>query len=91
MGKTRSSGVTANYAAALARLGEKMEESQAAADFLPPPEALLEREKTVKVTVNLSRRSVDFFKKQAARQGLPYQQMVRRILDLYAERYEEKG
>ncbi len=46
------------------------------------------REETVKVTLNLSRRSVDFLKQAAQAQGVPYQQMVRRILDLYAARYD---
>ena len=57
-------------------------------DFLPPPEQLFLREETVKVTLNLSQRSVDFFKRSSSKHGVPYQQMVRRVLDLYAQRYE---
>jgi len=40
-------------------------------DFLPPPEALVLREDTVKVTLALSRRSVDFFKRAAKSRRVP--------------------
>ena len=40
-------------------------------DFLPPPERLVRREETVKVTLSLSRASVDFFRDQAQRHGVP--------------------
>lgn len=53
-------------------------------DFLPPPEDLVFKEETVKVTITLSRASVDFFKRQAKKHHTRYQQMIRRLLDLYA-------
>jgi predicted DNA binding CopG/RHH family protein len=56
-------------------------------DFLPPPEQLLRREDTVKVTLSLSRRSVDFFKRHAQRQGVPHQRMIRALIDAYAKRH----
>jgi hypothetical protein len=34
-------------------------------DFLPPPSELVLREDNVKVTLSLSRRSIDFFKSEA--------------------------
>ena len=34
-------------------------------DFLPPPENLVFKEDTIKATLGLSSRSVDFFKKEA--------------------------
>ena len=55
-------------------------------DFLPPPDRLVLREANVKVTLSLSRRSVDFFKREAARQRVPYQRMIRALVDAYAER-----
>jgi hypothetical protein len=58
-------------------------------DFLPPPEELVFREDAIKVTLALSRRSVDFFKAQAARHGTQYQKMIRRLLDRYAEHYAD--
>jgi len=57
-------------------------------DFLPPPEMLVLREANVKVTLSLSQRSVDFFKREAAKQRVPYQRMIRALVDAYAEREE---
>ncbi len=55
-------------------------------DFLPPPEQLALREQNVKVTLSLSRRSVEFFKRQARARRVPYQRMIRALVDAYAER-----
>ena len=57
-------------------------------DFLPPPEELVLRESNVKVTLSLSSRSVDFFKRAAKKQRVPYQRMIRALVDAYAEREE---
>jgi hypothetical protein len=59
-------------------------------DFLPPPDQLVLKEDGVKVTLSLSRRSVDFFKAHASRSKVPYQKMIRRLLDSYASRYSER-
>lgn len=56
-------------------------------DFLPPPDQLVPREDGVKVTISLSRKSVDFFKAHAARSKVPYQRMIRSLLDAYADRH----
>jgi hypothetical protein len=56
-------------------------------DFLPRPEELAFRDEGVKITIALSRRSVTFFKREAERHGTQYQRMIRRLLDLYAERH----
>jgi predicted DNA binding CopG/RHH family protein len=55
-------------------------------DFLPPPDQLVLREENVKVTLSLSRRSVDFFKRAAKKRRVPYQRMIRALVDAYAER-----
>ena len=57
-------------------------------DFLPPPEELVLRDETVKVTISLTQKSVDFFKEAAEEQGVPYQTMIRKVLDLYSQRYQ---
>ena len=57
-------------------------------DFLPPPERLVPRETNVKVTLSLSRRSLDFFKREAKKRRVPYQRMIRALVDMYAERQE---
>jgi predicted DNA binding CopG/RHH family protein len=59
-------------------------------DFLPAPDELVGREDNVKVTLSLSRRSVDFFKRAAKRRRVPYQRMIRALVDAYAERQEGK-
>ena len=60
-------------------------------DFLPAPAALVPREDNVKVTLSLSRRSLDFFKREAKKRRVPYQRMSRSLVDLYAERQEGKS
>jgi predicted DNA binding CopG/RHH family protein len=57
-------------------------------DFLPPPAELAPRDEGVKVTIALSRRSVDFFKREARRHNTQYQRMIRRLLDTYTEQHE---
>lgn len=41
----------------------------------------------MKVTISLSRKSVDFFKAEARKHSTQYQRMIRRRLDTYAEKY----
>ena len=55
-------------------------------DFLPRPDNLVPREDNVKVTLSLSRRSLDFFKREARKRRVPYQRMIRALVDTYAER-----
>lgn len=76
------------YTAAPPDVATAIEAAEVVEDFLPPPSELVFREEAVKVTLNLSRRSVDFLKRAAAAQGVPYQQMIRRILDLYTQRFD---
>ena len=54
-------------------------------DFLPLPAELAFREEGVKVTLALSKKSVDFFKLQASKHQTQYQRMIRRLLDAYVE------
>jgi predicted DNA binding CopG/RHH family protein len=54
-------------------------------DFLPPPSELAFREEGVKVTLALSKSSVDFFKLEASKHHTQYQRMIRRLLDSYVE------
>jgi hypothetical protein len=53
-------------------------------DFLPSPEELALKAETVKVTIALSKASVEFFKKEARKNKAQYQRMIRRLLDEYA-------
>ncbi|HSN71607.1 MAG TPA: hypothetical protein VLT59_08850 [Steroidobacteraceae bacterium] len=60
-------------------------------DFLPPPDQLVLKEDGVKVTISLSRKSVDFFKAHAAASKVPYQRMIRTVLDAYADRFSKRS
>ena len=52
-------------------------------DFLPPPSELVPHEETVKVTLALSKESVEFFKEKAKKNRVPYQRMIRKLVDQY--------
>lgn len=54
-------------------------------DFLPKPSELVLREDNVKVTIMLSRESVEFFKREAEELHTQYQKMIRILLDMYAQ------
>lgn len=51
---------------------------------LPSPSELAEAEKNTKITLCVSERSLKYFKKQATKHKVPYQAMIRRLLDAYA-------
>ena len=56
-------------------------------DTLPPPSELMAHEKTVKVTLRLSESSLRFFKQYARKYHTKYQKVIRRLIDVYAERF----
>jgi predicted DNA binding CopG/RHH family protein len=59
-------------------------------DFLPSPSDLAYNEEQVKVTIGLSKSSVDFFKKQARKHHTQYQKMIRRLLDMYVAHHQDR-
>lgn len=66
---------------------EAIETGRRVKDFLPPPDQLIAKEDTKKITIALSRRSIEFFKKVANETHVPYQQMIRKVIDNYADHY----
>ncbi len=54
-------------------------------DFLPSPTELAFREEGVKITLALSKKSIDFFKSEAAKHQTQYQRMIRRLIDAYVD------
>ena len=66
----------------------EIDEARIIPDFLPPPSELVYREDTVKVTIALSRSSVEFFMREADKHQVSYQKMIRRLLDEYAGRFD---
>ena len=62
---------------------EPLGELKVISDFLPSPEELAYRDDTIKVTIALSKTSVEFFKREAKKHNTQYQKMIRRLLDSY--------
>ena len=58
-------------------------------DFLPEPKDLVLKDDTVKVTLNLSKSSVEFFKGVAKKHGSQYQKVIRNLLDRYSSHYSQ--
>jgi predicted DNA binding CopG/RHH family protein len=58
-------------------------------DFLPSPDKLVLKDDAVKVTLAFSRQSIDFFKREANRNKVSYQKMIRALVDAYAARHKE--
>jgi hypothetical protein len=56
-------------------------------DFLPPPAQLVRKEGTVRVTSEYTKSSIDFLKKEAKKAHVPYQRMLRSLIDLYVEQH----
>ncbi len=59
-------------------------------DFLPPPKDLILKEENVKVTISLTKESVEFFKTEAKKHHTQYQKMIRNLLDIYAQNHNNK-
>ena len=55
------------------------------ANFLPTPGDLVFGDDIEKVTIAVSKRTVDFFKREARLHGTQYRRMVGALLDRYAE------
>ena len=68
---------------------EKIGKVEVVKDFLPKPEDLIFKENTVKVTLNLSKSSIEFFKEVAQKHGSQYQKVIRNLLDKYSSHYSQ--
>lgn len=58
-------------------------EARVISDFLPRPEDLILKEQKTRVTLTLTKKSLDFFKNSAKKHGASYQAMIRRLIDYY--------
>ena len=70
---------------------EPMGEIKIVEDFLPPPDQLVLKGEKVKVTISLSKGSVEFFKKEAKKRHTSYQKMIRRVIDFYTAKYQKSA
>jgi predicted DNA binding CopG/RHH family protein len=68
---------------------EPMGELRVVKDFLPSPDQLVLKEDNVKVTISLSKSSINFFKNEAKKHRISYQKMIRRVIDFYASQYQK--
>ena len=75
------------YENAPEEFSEAIQNSIIVKDFLPPPEKLVLKEKTHKVTINLSEKSIIFFKNKAKQINVSYQLMIKELLDKYTDYY----
>ena len=55
-------------------------------DFLPRPEQLIKKHENIRVTINLNKASVGYFKTVAKQSHTQYQKIIRTLLDYYATR-----
>ncbi len=60
-------------------------------DFLPPPEQLVPKTKTVRVTMEFTKESIEFFKREAKYHNASYQEMIRNLVDTYAKQQKQSN
>ncbi|MFT5116335.1 MAG: hypothetical protein ACI8P9_005703 [Parasphingorhabdus sp.] len=53
------------------------------ADFLPSPNQLKLKNENTKITISLSKESIEYFKSAAQKNHMQYQKMIRQLLDEY--------
>jgi len=70
---------------------EPLGKTQVVTDFLPSPSELAFREEGVKVTLALSKKSIEFFKTEATKHHTQYQRMIRRLLDSYVDSLTQRS
>ena len=58
-------------------------------DFLPPPEQLVPKKNTVKVTMEFTKESIEYFKREAQLYNAPYQAMIRNLVDIYVKKQQQ--
>ena len=78
-----------NYKNAPKEISEAIMLANKIDDFLPDPEKLIFKDESVKITISLSKDSIDFFKNKAKKIDVSYQKMIRRVLDLYVSHYRK--
>ncbi|MGI0479617.1 hypothetical protein ACN4EE_02385 [Geminocystis sp. CENA526] len=58
-------------------------------DFLPPPEQLVPKKNTVRITMEFTKESIDFFKREAQHHNASYQAMIRNLVDFYVKQQQK--
>ena len=78
---------TIKYKTAPANLSKAISKAVIVPDFLPAPEKLKLKEPAEKITINLTKSSLSYYRKKAKELSVPYQQIIKKVLDLYAMKY----
>jgi predicted DNA binding CopG/RHH family protein len=55
-------------------------------DFLPTPAQLVKKEEMTKVTCEFTKTSIDYLKEEAKKMNVPYQQILREVVNYYVSR-----
>ena len=76
------------YKSAQKEISDAIISSRIIDDFLPAPEQLIKKEDNIKITILLSKNSIKFFKDKAKKIGVPYQTMIKPVLDKYTSHYQ---
>lgn len=58
-------------------------------DFLPSPDQLIPKKTTVRVTMEFTKESIEFFKREAQHHNASYQAMIRNLVDVYAKQQQK--
>jgi len=66
---------------------EPLGELKVVPDFMPAPEELIFIEPNVQITLSLSKVSLEFFKAEAKKHQIQYQEMIRHLLDNYVAQH----
>ena len=62
---------------------EKIGKLKLVPDFLPSPEELVLKQQNTKITISLSSESIAYFKDASKKYHVPYQKIIRELLDEY--------
>jgi predicted DNA binding CopG/RHH family protein len=62
---------------------------QSSEDFLPSPEQLVPKKNTVRITMEFTKESIDFFKREAQHHNASYQAMIRNLVDVYVKQQQQ--
>jgi hypothetical protein len=54
-------------------------------DFLPPPEQLVPKKNTVRLTLDFTKESIEFLQREAQSQDASYEVMIRKLVDAYVK------
>lgn len=65
-------------------------EAKVVSDFLPSPDKLVLKEPKTRVTLTLTKKSLDFFKTAAKRHNASYQVMIRHLIDFYVANQNQR-